>query len=44
MLAPNIDRYFPHLTDEQKTMISHAAGHLLILAGPGSGKTLTLVL
>ena len=30
-------------TDEQQAIIDHKDGHLLVLAGPGSGKTFTLV-
>ena len=44
MLARQIERHFPHLTDQQKAIIAHLTGQLLIIAGPGSGKTLTLVL
>ena len=30
-------------TDEQQAIIGHKDGHLLVLAGPGSGKTYTVV-
>ena len=30
-------------TDEQQAIIDHKDGHLLVLAGPGSGKTFVLV-
>ena len=30
-------------TEEQLEIINHKDGHLLVLAGPGSGKTFTLV-
>ena len=31
------------LTDQQKKIIEHFNGHALIIAGPGSGKTTTLI-
>ena len=30
-------------TDEQQAIIDHKDGHLLVLAGPGTGKTFVLV-
>ena len=43
MIAPElIDRY--QMNDEQRTIISHKKGPLLVVAGPGSGKTHSLVL
>jgi len=35
---------FPRLTDEQKAVIEHASGPLAVIAGPGSGKTTTIIL
>ena len=35
----NMDAIFQHLTDAQKEAVSHIDGPMLILAGPGSGKT-----
>ncbi len=31
------------LTDQQKDIIDHLHGHALVIAGPGSGKTVTLI-
>ena len=33
---------FPSLTDQQRAAVDHASGHLLIVAGAGTGKTTTL--
>jgi DNA helicase-2/ATP-dependent DNA helicase PcrA len=33
---------FPSLTDQQRSAVDHAGGHLLIVAGAGTGKTTTL--
>jgi superfamily I DNA/RNA helicase/RecB family exonuclease len=33
----------PPLDDEQRSVLAHGAGPLLVLAGPGTGKTTTLV-
>ena len=35
---------FPSLNEDQKAVIAHDNGPLLVIAGPGSGKTLALVL
>lgn len=35
---------FPSLNEDQKAVIAHDDGPLLVIAGPGSGKTLALVL
>lgn len=43
-IAPELLAAFPSLNEDQKAVISHEAGQLLVIAGPGSGKTLTLVL
>jgi DNA helicase-2/ATP-dependent DNA helicase PcrA len=37
-------RAFPDLNDQQKEIIGHIEGPLLVIAGPGSGKTFSLVL
>jgi len=33
----------PRLDDAQRRVVEHAGGPLLVLAGPGTGKTTTLV-
>jgi superfamily I DNA/RNA helicase/RecB family exonuclease len=33
----------PHLDDAQRRVVEHAGGPLLVLAGPGTGKTTTIV-
>jgi DNA helicase II / ATP-dependent DNA helicase PcrA len=43
-IAPEILAQFPHLNIEQCSAIAHTNGPLLVIAGPGSGKTLVLVL
>lgn len=43
-IAPALLREYPGLNDAQKEIISHTDGPLLVIAGPGSGKTMSLVL
>jgi len=43
-IASPILQAFPSLNDAQKEAISHTEGPVLIIAGPGSGKTLVLIL
>jgi len=38
--VPDVD--LPPLTDEQRAAVTHDGGHLLIVAGAGTGKTTTL--
>ncbi len=44
MMNPKIEQLYPLLTPEQKRVISHSSGPLLVVAGPGSGKSLSLIL
>jgi DNA helicase II / ATP-dependent DNA helicase PcrA len=39
----SIDAVFAGLSEEQKSVVSHRAGHALVSAVAGSGKTLTLI-
>src|SRR5580704_17251434 len=39
--APAVVR--PRLDDEQRRVVEHSGGPLLVLAGPGTGKTTTIV-
>src|SRR3954447_17734295 len=41
--APRPALAAPVLDDAQRAVVEHAAGPLLVLAGPGTGKTTTLV-
>jgi len=43
-IAPAILEVFPHLNDAQRAVIGHLDGPLLVVAGPGSGKTYSIVL
>src|SRR5439155_3083643 len=43
-IAPEIVREYPTLNDAQRTVVAHMDGPLLVIAGPGSGKTFSLVL
>lgn len=43
-IHPAILRLYPALNEPQKSVVAHGVGPLLVIAGPGSGKTLTLVL
>ena len=43
-IAPAILREYPAMNDAQRGMIAHDEGPLLAIAGPGSGKTFSLVL
>ena len=44
MIAPEILHAYATLNQAQRDAIGHADGPLLVIAGPGAGKTLTLVL
>jgi len=43
-LAPAIAKHYPMLNDAQRAIVSHLDGPLLVIAGPGSGKTYSIVL
>ena len=44
MLTNQIASHFPNLSEQQANVVGHVHGPLLVIAGPGSGKTTTLVL
>lgn len=43
-IAPALLHAYPTLNEAQRAIVSHSDGPLLIIAGPGSGKTFSLVL
>ena len=43
-IAPVLLDRFPKINAEQRRVIAHVDGPLLVIAGPGSGKTFSLVL
>ena len=43
-IAPAIEQHYPGLNDDQRAIVGHLDGALLVLAGPGSGKTYSIVL
>jgi DNA helicase-2/ATP-dependent DNA helicase PcrA len=43
-IAPAINQHFPDLNDAQRAIVGHLDGPLLVIAGPGSGKTYSIVL
>ena len=43
-IAPAILENYPHLSDPQRAIVGHGDGPLLVIAGPGSGKTYSIVL
>jgi DNA helicase-2/ATP-dependent DNA helicase PcrA len=43
-IAPAILKHYPDLNDAQREVVSHLDGPLLVVAGPGSGKTYSIVL
>ena len=43
-IAPSILKHYPELNDAQRAIVGHLDGPLLVIAGPGSGKTYSVVL
>lgn len=43
-IAPAIAEHYPALNDAQRAIVGHLDGPLLVIAGPGSGKTFSIVL
>jgi DNA helicase II / ATP-dependent DNA helicase PcrA len=43
-ISPRLLQAFPELNEQQRQIIAHKEGRLLVIAGPGSGKTLSLIL
>lgn len=44
IIAPVIVQHYPELNEAQRAIIGHIDGPLLVIAGPGSGKTYSIVL
>lgn len=43
-IAPAILEHYPDLNEVQRAVVAHVDGPLLVVAGPGSGKTYSIVL
>ena len=43
-VAPEILKHYPDLNEAQRRVIAHQDGPLMVIAGPGSGKTYSIVL
>ncbi|MEM4202690.1 MAG: ATP-dependent DNA helicase [Candidatus Methanomethylicaceae archaeon] len=44
MIDPRILQHFPDLSESQQSVVGHLDGPLLVIAGPGSGKTYSIIL
>jgi len=43
-ISPTILQHYPDLNDAQKEIVGHVEGPMLAIAGPGSGKTYSIIL
>ena len=43
-ISTAILKHYPNLSDAQRDVVGHLEGPLLVIAGPGSGKTYSIVL
>jgi len=43
-IAPDILEHYPELNEAQRAIVGHLDGPLLVIAGPGSGKTTSIIL
>ncbi|MXW02724.1 MAG: ATP-dependent helicase [Holophagales bacterium] len=43
-ISPVIESNYPQLNDNQRQVVGHIDGPMLVIAGPGSGKTFSIVL
>ena len=43
-VVPDILKHYPELTESQRAVVGHTDGPLLVIAGPGAGKTHSIVL
>jgi len=43
-ISPAILEQYPHLSEAQRAVVGHLDGPLLVIAGPGSGKTYSIIL
>jgi DNA helicase-2/ATP-dependent DNA helicase PcrA len=44
VISPTILQHYPDLNDAQREIVGHLDGPLLVIAGPGSGKTYSIIL
>ncbi len=43
-IAPQLLQAYPEINQDQRAIVAHEGGPLLVIAGPGSGKTLSMIL